>query len=168
MSARRCPRCFRVLVDEATPCAWCGIPADPAGAAEDPKLTRAWVKCAACDGSGRYRDRNWLPWNNLASLAVMVGVTGLIAAMMDEYRKACLLGGFVSGALGIMLYKTGHECPRCEGKGGRYQPTEPASKATPTTPQYVEITRAAAELLPPRRPTPVRRPAPRDRRAATR
>jgi hypothetical protein len=141
MALTKCPECLRDVSNRAASCPHCGYPLDstrtprfglPASlqqgpkrkpaAASKPSAARstegAWVACPRCRGRRKVRDRGLLPWNNMASFALVLGVSGLIgSACLDQNQRALLLIGLVAAAVGVMLYVAGQQCPVCEGRG---------------------------------------------------
>jgi hypothetical protein len=141
-----CPACDRDVLTTGGCCSHCGTklearaaPAAPAAVPQSkgPRLVNQ--TCPRCRGTGKLRDRSLLPWNNIASLLVILGVTGLIgAAYMDENRKAVLLGGVVSSIIGIGLYIVGEPCPRCKGNG-EFLALKRPKRAVDRKPNYVGV-----------------------------
>jgi hypothetical protein len=169
MSAVQCPQCHAIMSGGAAACGKCGCPLvgpDKRAAASAAVATappRGKVKivsydCPRCGGRGRTRDRNLLPWNNMAAFAVLLGVTGLIgSACLDENRKALLLGGAVMSVLGVGLYIAGDACNECMGSG-KFQRLEipgrtGSAHAGPPPVSYVGVA-TNPELPQPAKPSP--------------
>ena len=134
MSATQCPRCSQQVSERARLCFSCGhaligedvpvcgsgtgdlrsvLPAD--GVRRVKPGTRA---CPRCHGTGKQRDSSWLPWNNLASLCVVVGLAGMISSACLEWStREIFLGGLVMSMIGFAMYMTGNRCSRCGGSG---------------------------------------------------
>ncbi len=140
MSLIRCPECRREVSTRTSNCPGCGCPMSgkqrdaSKPAQQKSRFNIVSVDCPHCKGTGKLRDKSLLPWNNMASFFLLLGIAGVVgSACLDDNAKALLIGGFVCSGMGITLYVMGDQCPTCNGEGKLHDVDTGKSRKKTTT-----------------------------------
>lgn len=158
MTQLPCPNCMQAAEADARKCPHCKAPLlvpspmHPVG-----RLRIVPVDCTRCHGTGHFRNRSWLPWNNMAALVLLAGTAAVISATcVAALGREFFIGGLVASMIGLGLYFTGDECKRCDGIGKLYRVVPPRQRQPQ---KYVEVRPGPTNTK--NRSNPVQRPTTR-------